>query len=120
MWNNWYDGSRYNNNYREFASKSIRELIQNGIAESRAVSTEEYGADPQKMFYLSSRVDRWMDYSQKMVELSTKNLDTTIHLNYLRLLLSMQNNRNVSLSQKINTCLDYLIEVLRILATQYY
>jgi len=95
----------YNSN-KEFAFKNIKELVEDGI---KLMRRDQAGVNAQI----------WLDYSQKIVELSTRNLDGSIHLNYLRLLLSLQSNHNIPDNQKIQVCLDYLIEVLQLIVDRY-
>jgi hypothetical protein len=87
-----------------FALKTIKELVEDGI---KFVKSDKIDATAQN----------WVDYSQKIVELSTKDIDSSIYLNYLRLLISVQDN-DISAKQKVTTCLKYLMEVLRIILKQ--
>ena len=108
--------------YKDFAFKSIKELVEEGIKLSRSISSndfQQYGRYHQTGFsYADNSFQRWADYSQKIIELSTKELDTSIYLNYLRLLLSLQQNVNMPADRKLAACLDFLIEVLKII-TRY-
>ena len=92
------------NNYRDFAFKTISDLVADGIKFAKSDQS-------------AASVQNWLDYSQKVVELSTKDLDASILLNYLQLLLSIQRN-NMPVNKRIITCLEYLLEVLRIITKQ--
>ena len=106
----------YNNGYKEFAYNGIKELIEDGL---KAVRSEPYNHLSSYVNATNVSAETWLRYSDKFVELSTKNLDGSIHLNYLRLLLSLQRNYNMSIVQKVNACLEYLLEVLRLINEQY-
>jgi len=97
---------KYDRGFKDFAYKTIKELVEDGLNVIRGNSTD-------------MQMNNWLDYSQKFVELATRNLDASIHLNYLRILISLQSNYNMPARQKINACLDYLIEVLEIIVKQY-
>jgi hypothetical protein len=101
---------RYNNIYKDYAYKGIKELIENGI---KALNPEPFDLSPDV------KAQSWLQYSDKFVDIFTKDLDTSIHLNYLRLLLSLQGNYNMPINQKINICLEYLLEVLRLISEHY-
>jgi len=60
-------------------------------------------------------VDSWLRYSEKVVELATKEYDPNIYLGYLRILLAIQ-QKNFSPAQKVKTCVDYILEVLSMLS----
>ena len=106
----------YNNSYKDFAYKGIKELIEDGL---KAVSPDPYNPLSNYVNTTNASAENWLKYSDKFVELSTKNLDGSIHLNYLRLLLSLQRNYNMPIVQKVNICLEYLLEVLRLISEQY-
>ena len=110
MRNNLYR-STYRDTYKNSAHKNISELVQDGIKFARTLTIDDDFADKQ--------TNNWLEYSQKMIELSTSDLDPAIHLNYLRLLLSLQGNFGMTSYQKISTCLEYLLEVLKIINEQY-
>ena len=55
----------------------------------------------------------WLKYSQQVLEISTKDYNAEILLNYLRVIMSI--NPQLHPYQKIGVCLDYLIGVLRII-----
>jgi hypothetical protein len=111
------------NNYREFAYKTLKELIEYGLKMSSSASNNHYYgyAGYMNPMYLRDNDDfrRWSDYSQKIVELSTKEVDPLIHLNYLKLLLSLQSDHTMSSFKKIISCLEFLIKVLEILTNRY-
>jgi len=100
-----YNRYNYENNadkHREFAIKHIMDLIDNGI--------KVMGAHPQ-----GNAVDRWLEYSQKIIEISSKDYDPNIYLHYLRLIMSVRTDMYNNPQQKIKTCLDYLLGVVKIL-----
>jgi len=99
----------YNNIYKDLAYKTIKELVDDGVKVIKPDPSDKY---PE----ISAQ--KWLEYSERFVELSTKNLDRSIYLNYLRLLVSVQ-RENISVYQKVIKCLDYLIEVLQIIVKQY-
>lgn len=93
---NPYDPYSQNRN-KEFAFDTIKELIQSGMKEMRYdISDDSFNV--------------WYDYSQKILELATKD-NPTILLNYMRLRSSLYGN-NLTPYQKLNACLDYLIKIL--------
>ena len=106
----------HNNIYKDTAYKGIKELIEDGI---KAVRPDPYNPLSNYVNTTDVNAETWLKYSDKFVELSTKNLDSSIHLNYLRLLLSLQRNYNMPIVQKVNVCLEYLLEVLRLISEQY-
>jgi len=106
----------YNNGYKEIAYNGIRELIEDGL---KAVRPDPYNPLSNYVNTTNISAENWLKYSDKFVELSTKNFDDSIHLNYLRLLLALQSNYNMTINQKVNICLEYLLEVLRIINEQY-
>ena len=91
------------NYYREqnFVRKYVKDLIDDGLKQMK---------DP----YLSeSMYNIWLKYSQQVLEISTKDYNAEILLNYLRVIMSI--NPQLQPNQKIGICLDYLIGVLRII-----
>jgi len=93
--------------YRSFAYDGIKDLIENGIEllnKSHATNNSSY----------SGVFDNWIEYSQKIVELCTKNFDTNIYLNYLRFLLDINRSYGYvgSADIKVKQCLEYLVKVL--------
>ena len=92
-----------NNYYRkqDFIRKYIRDLVDDGLKQMK---------DP----YLSEDTyNIWLKYSQQVLEISTKDYNAEILLNYLRVIMSI--NPQLQPYQKIGVCLDYLIGVLRII-----
>jgi len=89
--------------HREFAIKHLMELIDNGI---KVISEHSISNDT---------ADRWLEYSQRIVEISSRSYDSNIYLNYLRLIMSVHTEMVNYPHQKIKTCLDYLLEVVKIL-----
>ena len=106
----------YNNSYKEFAYNGIKELIEDGL---KTVRSNPYNHLSGYVNTTNVSAETWLRYSDKFVELSTKNLDSSIHLNYLRLLLSLQRNYNMPIVQKVNACLEYLLEVLSLINERY-
>ena len=92
--------NNYNRN-QELARKYIRELIDEGLKQMKdfKLSEERYGI--------------WLKYSQEVLEITTKDYNPAILLNYLSVVLSI--NAGLEPYQKIGICLDYLIGVLRII-----
>lgn len=91
------------NNYRrqEFVRSKLRELVDDGLTQMRNPNlTEEL-----------SQI--WIDYSRQVLEITTRDYNPEILLNYLRVVLSIQ--PHLLPYQKIGVCLDYLIGVLRII-----
>jgi len=60
-----------------------------------------------------SQFDIWLDYSTKMLDRLSRFTDPSIQINYLRLLLSLQVDRNMNASQKLTSCLEYLMKALQ-------
>ena len=92
-----------NNYYRkqDFVRKYIRDLVDDGLKQMK---------DP----YLSEDMyNIWLKYSLQVLEISTKDYNAEILLNYLRVIMSI--NPQLQPYQKIGICLDYLIGVLRII-----
>ena len=94
---------KMNNYYRrqEFARKNLKDLINEGL---KQMGTQGLSED---MYQL------WVEYSKKVIEISTREFNAEILLNYLRVVLSI--NPQLQPYQKIGICLDYLIGVLRII-----
>lgn len=92
-----------NNFYKqqELARKYIKDLIDDGLKQM---------SDPQLS---ENRYNIWLKYSQQILEISTKDYNAEILLNYLRVIMSI--NSQLQPRQKIGICLDYLIGVLRII-----
>lgn len=95
----YYNGySGYGN--KNFAFNAIKELVQDGNSKLR------HDLDDN-----SFRI--WFDYSQKILELATKD-NPNILLNYLRLSLSFTTS-NLQAVQKLNMCLEYLLKIMEII-----
>ena len=92
-----------NNYYRkqDFVRKYIRDLVDDGLKQMKDPNLSEY------MYNI------WLKYSQQVLEISTKDYNAEILLNYLRVIMSI--NPQLQPYQKIGVCLDYLIGVLRII-----
>ena len=90
------------NTLKEFVIRHIKELILTGKAIQQAGASEE-------------SVNPWLEYSSKIVEVCSKDYDSAIHLNYLRLFLFLQTNAIIPASHKLNTCLEYLNTVIELL-----
>ena len=92
-----------NNYYRkhDFVRKYIRDLVDDGLKQMKDPNLSE------DMYNI------WLKYSQQVLEISTKDYNAEILLNYLRVILSI--NPQLQPYQKIGICLDYLIGVLRII-----
>ena len=92
-----------NNYYRkqDFVRKYIRDLVDDGLKQMKDPNLSE------DMYNI------WLKYSQQVLEISTKDNNADILLNYLRVILSI--NPQLQPYQKIGICLDYLIGVLRII-----
>ena len=92
-----------NNYYRKQDSvrKYIRDLVDDGLKQMKDPNLSE------DMYNI------WLKYSQQVLEISTKDYNAEILLNYLRVIMSI--NPQLQPYQKIGVCLDYLIGVLRII-----
>lgn len=86
---------------RDFVYKHIHELISDGINLMKDRNLSD----------ISSEV--WIKYSEKVLELTAKDYNPSILLNYLRITSSL--NKHMPPYQKIGACLDYLIRVLQML-----
>ncbi len=92
------------NNYykkQEFVRKYIKDLIDDGLKLMKDTNLSE------------AKYNIWLRYSQQVLEISTKDYNAEILLNYLRVIMSI--NPQFQPYQKIGICLDYLIGVLRII-----
>lgn len=86
---------------RDLAFKYIKEAIDDGL--SKMGNTN-----------LNNQIcDSWIEYSQKILELTTKDYNPSILLNYLRIIASF--GISTAPYQKMSACLEYLIEILRLL-----
>ena len=86
---------------RDLAFKYIKETIDDGLSKMGDIKLD------------NSICDSWITYSQKILELTTKDYNPSILLNYLRIIDSFGISTNPH--QKISTCLEYLIGVLKLL-----
>lgn len=85
----------------EWVRKHINDLVSEGLKQMSNPALDD------NMFMI------WLDYSKQVLEISTKDYNAAILLNYLRLIMSIDSQ--LTPTQKIGVCLDYLIGVLRII-----
>ena len=85
----------------EWVRKHINDLVSEGLKQMSNPALDD------NMFKI------WLDYSKHVLEISTKDYNAAILLNYLRLIMSIDSQ--LPPIQKIGICLDYLIGVLRII-----
>lgn len=86
---------------RDFAFKYIKEAIDDGLSKMGRAD-------------LNNQIcDSWIEYSKKILELTTKDYNPSILLNYLRIIASL--GTSTAPYQKMSACLEYLIEILRLL-----
>lgn len=86
---------------KELAYKYIKEAIDDGLAK---MGNQQ----------LSNPIcDAWITYSKDILDLTTKSYNPSILLNYLRIISSF--NSSTPPFQKISICLEYLIEILKLL-----
>lgn len=85
----------------EWVRKHINDLVSEGLKQMSNPALDD------DMFKI------WLDYSKQVLEISTKDYNAAILLNYLRLIMSIDSQ--LTPTQKIGVCLDYLIGVLRII-----
>lgn len=93
------------NNYynRDLARKYIKEVIDDGL--------QKIGDNR-----LSSEVcNAWIEYSRKMVELTTKDYNPSILLNYLKVINNIMFTSSLTPQNKISMCLEYLIGIFYLL-----
>ena len=108
----WFGRSNYYNNAHSDVNKSV---FKNFTTESLLDLAQE-GANFLRNPNISVQsADSWMDYSEKIVELTTKRYDVNIYLSYLRMLLSIRHDKNFGAYQKVKTCVDYLLAVIETL-----
>lgn len=89
------------NTKQELVKKHINDLISEGLKLMGNPALDD------KMYRI------WLDYSKQVLEISTRDYNAAILLNYLRVIMSIK--PQLSPSQKVGICLDYLIGVLRII-----
>ncbi len=95
MMNNYYN--------RELAFKFIKEVIDDGLQKM---------GDPA----LSLGVcNMWIEYSKKVLEMTTQNYNPSILLNYLKILNKIFSDSSITPQNKVGMCLEYLIGTLRLL-----
>ena len=85
----------------EWVRKHLNDLVSEGLKQMSNPALDD------NMFKI------WLDYSKQVLEISTKDYNAAILLNYLRLIMSIDSQ--LTPTQKIGVCLDYLIGVLRII-----
>ena len=85
----------------EWVRKHINDLVSEGLKQMSNPALDD------NMFKI------WLDYSKQVLEISTKDYNAAILLNYLRLIMSIDSQ--LTPTQKIGVCLDHLIGVLRII-----
>ena len=85
----------------EWVRKHINDLVSEGLKKMSNPALDD------NMFKI------WLDYSKQVLEISTKDYNAAILLNYLRLIMSIDSQ--LTPTQKVGVCLDYLIGVLRII-----
>ena len=85
----------------ERVRKHINDLVSEGLKQMSNPALDD------NMFKI------WLDYSKQVLEISTKDYNAAILLNYLRLIMSIDSQ--LTPTQKVGVCLDYLIGVLRII-----
>jgi len=95
--------------YKSMAYDGVKDLIKDGI--------ELLNKPDNQNSYYGKIFDNWIEYSQKIVELSTKNFDSNIYLNYLRFLLDLNRSYNYTTSSavKVKQCLEYLVNILSVI-----
>ena len=98
-----YDNYSTTNPHRDFAFKNLMDLAKNGVDFLRDSAITD------------SSVDNWIDYSQKIVEIATRDYDPKIYVSYLQMILSIRYSKNFNAFQRMKTCVDYLLEVLNAL-----
>lgn len=89
------------NTKQDWIKKHINDLISEGLKQMGNPALDE------NMFRI------WLDYSKQVLEITTRDYNAAILLNYLRVIMSI--NPQLPPSQKVGICLDYLIGVLRII-----
>ena len=84
----------------EWVRKHINDLVSEGLKQMSNPALDD------NMFKI------WLDYSKQVLEISTKDYNAAILLNYLRLIMSIDSQ--LTPTQKIGVCLDYLINITKI------
>lgn len=95
MMNNYYN--------RDLTYKYIKEVIDDGLQKmgDRTITSEVCNA--------------WIEYSKKVLELTTKDYNPSILLNYLRIINNISSTSSITPHNKISMCLEYLIGILNLL-----
>ncbi len=94
MMNNYYN--------RDLALKYIKDVIDDGLQKMGDIN-------------LSSDVcNAWIEYSKKVLELTTKDYNPSILLNYLRVINNILYS-SITPQNKLSMCLEYLIGILKLL-----
>ena len=89
------------NKNQELIHKYIRELIDDGLKQMKNDNLSE------ELYCV------WLKYSQQVLELTTKDYNPAILLNYLSVVMSI--NPTLKPFQKIGICLEYFIGLLEII-----
>lgn len=87
---------------KQISQKYIIEAIEKGFSLLK------------KEFFSDELLKIWVDYSVKVLELTTQEYNPSILLNYYNLLSNSQLN-NIDAKQKMLAYLKYLIDVLKVL-----
>lgn len=93
------------NNYynKDLAFKFIKDVIDDGLKKMG-----EHSLSPE-----ACKI--WIEYSKKVLEMTTQNYNPSILLNYLRIINNISGNSSITPQNKIGMCLEYLIGILRVL-----
>lgn len=86
---------------RDYIYKHLHELVSDGIQ-----TMKDHGLS-------ESAFQIWLRYSEKVLEITTKEYNPSILLNYIRVVSTI--DPYLPPYQKIGKCLDYLIRVLQML-----
>ena len=86
---------------RDFIYKHLHELVSDGIQ-----TMKDHGLS--EVSYTN-----WVKYSEKILEITTKEYNPSILMNYLRVIATIE--PNMPPYQKIGKCLDYLIRVMQMI-----
>ena len=54
----------------------------------------------------------WLEFSKEMLKIATKDVNTTIYINYLQVLLTVHSTK-LTPYQKLYHCLQYLLEIMK-------
>lgn len=86
---------------RDLAFRYIKDVIDKGLSKMGEVNLSDQSCEI------------WIDYSRTVLELTTKDYNPSILLNYLRIIASFGTSTDPH--KKIGACIEYLIGILRIL-----